>query len=211
MKYRTLDEIVPEAKVVPAEPMTMRALRRQRLERLAMVLDGYEGSLQLMSRVEFLSKHERLLYRLDHSPLWIAYQDPVLREQGLAGDRMGDAIVFFDLTWSEAHHLFCDCHYTAGITSRTIADRMRSVAHQMTLRDAWDKLRTAFASRFWHGALPTASAARSPARWWRPVWRRPDWPSPTLTPCLRRSRSPVEPPPLWASRSAAGKRTLPPC
>ena len=156
MKYRTLDEIVPEAKVVRADPASKRDWRRQRLEHLAMVLDAYEGPLQLMTRVEFLPKGEREFVRVDYSPLWVAYQDPVLRQQGLAGDRIGDAIAFFDLSWREAHHLFCDCHYSAGVTSRIIADLVRFSAHRITLHDLWTGFRTALRSWF-RQATPAAT------------------------------------------------------
>jgi hypothetical protein len=143
MKHRSLDEIRPVAEVIPCGPESLRALRRNRLERLATVLEQHNGSVRLLSRIEYLPEEERLLLRGDNSPLTIAYQDPVLRGQGLASDRLSDAIAFFDLSMREAHHLFCDCHYVGAVTSDMIAERTRSIAQQMTLREIWDQVRAA--------------------------------------------------------------------
>ena len=139
MKYRTLDEIRPVAEVVPIGP-TARMLRRQRLERFATVLDQYKGPLRLLSRIEYLPESERPSLRSDFSPLTVAFQDPVLRGQGLAGDRLGDAIEFFDLSQHEAHHLFCDCHYAASITPPTVSARVRTIASRLTFGEVWARL-----------------------------------------------------------------------
>ena len=143
MKHRTLDEIRSDAQIIPAEEVDPRAVRRERLERLATVLEQHQGPVRLLSRIEYLPESERLLLRGDHSPLTIAYLDPVLRQQGLASDRLGDAIAFFDLSRGEAHHLLCDCHYAGAVTSQMLASRTRAVAGRMTLRDVWDKVRGA--------------------------------------------------------------------
>jgi hypothetical protein len=100
------------------------------------VLDDYQGIVQLFSRVEYLPQEERQSMRADYSPLTVAYQDPMLRQQGLSGDRISDAMRFFDLSWHEAHHLFCDCHYVGGVTSKMVAERLRTVAR----RRAWGDL-----------------------------------------------------------------------
>src|SRR5215216_1860327 len=105
MKYRTLDELGPEARVASLGADALREIRRQRLERLGTLLEGYEGALRLFSGVEYLPKKNRPSMRVDCSPLTIAYQDMELRRQGLAGDRIGDAMSFFDLSWYEAPHL----------------------------------------------------------------------------------------------------------
>jgi hypothetical protein len=141
MKYRTLDEIAPIAQVVPVQPESPRVVRRKRLEHLAAVLEAYEGPFRLFSRVEYFHKQDRPSLHEDHSPLWVAYRDPVLLRQGLASDRMGDAMAFFDLSWSEAHHLFCDCHYTGSISARRVAERVRSVAARVSLAERWESLR----------------------------------------------------------------------
>ncbi len=147
MKHRTLHEIRPVAQVVAIGPDPARAIRRERLERLATLLENDAGPLRLLSRMEFLPEHERMLLRDDFSPLAVAYRDPLLRAQGLKSDRLGDAMTFFDLSSREAHYLLCDCHHYAGtVTRQTLADRTRSVAQRMSVREAWHKLRTAITS-----------------------------------------------------------------
>ena len=147
MKYRTLEEIAPEARVVPLHPEPRRALRRKRLERLAAVLEAHTGPLRLFSRAEYLPRDDRMLLRQDDSPLDLAFRDPVLRGEGLAGDRMRDALAFFDLSWNQAHHLFCDCHYEGRATSKMVAGQVRSLAHRVTLGDLWDRLRASLKQR----------------------------------------------------------------
>jgi hypothetical protein len=132
-------------------------LRRKRLERLVAVLDGYEGPLQLLSRLEYRPKRERMLLRQDNSPLTIAYHDAVLREEGLASDRLGDAVVFFDLSWRQAHHAFCDCHYAARVTPQMVAERVRSLARRMSFGEIWSKLRRAIGSGFGRQAIASDS------------------------------------------------------
>jgi hypothetical protein len=145
MEYRSLDEVKNDADVIMFAPRSRppaRSLRRERLERFATVLERYDGPLNLLSRIEYLPDSERRRLRSDSSPLTIAFRDPVLREQGLAGDHLGDAIEFFDLTSGEAHHLLCDCHYGSAATSQMIAARVRSVARRMTLDEVWAKVRS---------------------------------------------------------------------
>jgi hypothetical protein len=40
---------------------------------------------------------------------------------------------FFGLTQRQAHHVFCDCHYGAAITPRTVARRVRALAERRSL------------------------------------------------------------------------------
>lgn len=151
MKHRTLEEIRPVAQIVnqvlAIGPDPARAIRRERLERLATLLENYNGPLRLLTRMEFLPERERMLLRDELSPLTVAYRDPLLRAQGLKSDRLGDAMTFFDLSSREAHYLLCDCHHDAGaVTRQMLADRTRSVAQRMSAREAWHKLRTAVTS-----------------------------------------------------------------
>ena len=55
-------------------------------------------------------------------------QDPVLRRDGLASDRLGDAMAFFELSNRQAHRLFCDCHYSGNMTGAGLAARLRRLA-----------------------------------------------------------------------------------
>ncbi len=148
MKYRTLADLAPVAAIEPIGPEPPRARRRRRLERLATVLEEHAGTIHLLSRVEYYSRRERPLLRASGSPLEIAYRDPALREDGLASDRIGDAVQFFDLSWEQAHHLFCDCHYAGRVTGRAVAERVRQEASRKSLREIWDGIRNFVTARF---------------------------------------------------------------
>jgi hypothetical protein len=151
MQYKSLDAIRDQANVIPFAPSSreyLRALRRERLERFAAVLERHSGPVTLLSGIEYIPERERMMLRLETSPLSIAYADPELRRQGLAGDRLGDAMAFFQLTRSEAHHLLCDCHYVGMRTSpQMIAARARAIARRMTVGEAWAKFRSVL--KFW--------------------------------------------------------------
>jgi hypothetical protein len=142
MEQRTIAEVAKSAQVFSTAE-TARAQRRERLERLARLLEEHDGPVQMLTQIEYLRRPERLLLRRDGSPLTIAYQDPVFRAQGLAGDRLGEAMAFFTLDDREAHHLFCDCHYRTGVSSQVIAGQVRAVAQRPTIGEVWQKVRGA--------------------------------------------------------------------
>ncbi len=143
MEHKPLDQLKDQASIVELEARVApspRELRRARLNRLAEVLAKYGGPVTLLTRIEYLPEHDRLPLRIDNSPLEIAYRDPVLRGQGLAGDRLGDGITFFDLSQAEAHYLLCDCHYSGMITGEMIASRARAVANHVSFGEMVGKL-----------------------------------------------------------------------
>lgn len=126
MEHRKLDEIGAVAEIVTLEPFAMG--RRERLERWAEILDRHPGKLTALTRVEYLPASQRALARAENSPLEIAFADPVLREEGLAGDRLGDIMSFFEIGDRQAHRLFCDCHYDGSMTGTGVARRLRLLA-----------------------------------------------------------------------------------
>jgi hypothetical protein len=141
MKHRTLEEVTKIAGIEPVAKPREESPRRARLERLAQLLEAHDGRIRLFSMMEYVPVRERVKLRQDESPLTIAYRDPQFREQGLAGDRLGDAIDFFGLSMREAHHLFCDCNYAGAITPGAVASRARATANKRTLTQMWRDLR----------------------------------------------------------------------
>jgi len=140
MEHRTLDELKTVAAVTRLRSTGERMSRRERLERWASILERDETRLlRPLLGVEFLPKQERVLLRRDHSPLAVACEDVVLRDEGLVGDRLGEALTFFRLSDGEAHYVLCDCHYHGGLmmTPATVAKRIRSIASRLTLRELW--------------------------------------------------------------------------
>lgn len=142
MEYRTIDEIRHEATVMPSAPPKLS--RRGRLERWAAALDRCQHRhLTALPRIEFRPLRERVEMRADYSPLAVAYNDPILRAEGLRSDQLGDAMSFFELSGSEAHYLLCDCYYGSAIAADVLATRLRWLAAQLRFRDVWAIIRNA--------------------------------------------------------------------
>lgn len=105
--------------------------RRARLMRWAEVLERHRGPFQLFTRIETVYRDERAYLRVADSPVGVAFKDPVLREDGLSGDSLDDAMRYFGLTINEAHWALCDCHFSGHedeVTPSLIAARLRRTA-----------------------------------------------------------------------------------
>jgi hypothetical protein len=148
MQHRTLDQLGPVANVLAAAAESGRLLRRRRLERLAEILESHPEPVQLFRDIEYVPATGRPSLRQDGSPFSVAFQDPLLRGQGLASDTIGDAMTFFDLSWRETHYLVCYCHYGNQARSGAVAERVRHLASQRSWAERWDAFRTAIAARF---------------------------------------------------------------
>jgi hypothetical protein len=127
MHQKPLNELRNVADVESAQ--TRAFTRRERLERWAELL-GREPSRKLKSlgEIEFRSQTERDAMRADESPLALAYADPVLRIDGLASDRLGDAIAYFELSQGQVHRLLCSCMNGRTIEASRAARRIRAIA-----------------------------------------------------------------------------------
>jgi hypothetical protein len=117
------------------------------LNRLADLLGACKEPVRLLTRIEEVPRIQRRALRCDLSPLALAYADVEFRRAGLAGDTVGDAMAFFDLTDNEVHTLFCDCHYGIGMSSvqvPAIAARVRAVANRLSFQERWESIRAYF-------------------------------------------------------------------
>ena len=127
MEYRTFDQLRRVADV-HAEQRSMS--RRERLERWAEVLEREPSRrLRSLGEIEFKTKEERQVMRADGSPLTVAFHDPILRAEGLASDRLGDAVSFFQLTDGQAHRLLCSCMNGWSMLAGTTARRITRIAN----------------------------------------------------------------------------------
>ena len=127
MKHQTPEDLRSAAEIFAPDAVSMMS-RRERITRWADELERHGGSLEALRRIEYLPDEQRRAYRGENTPLNIAYNDPVLRAQGLASDRLGDAMDFFEMSADDAHHLLCDCHYMGSLTGRGLAARLRRFA-----------------------------------------------------------------------------------
>lgn len=132
MKHMPPDRIVALEAVPFAE--TAPLSREQRLKRWAEVLDAApDRILRSLGEIEYRPHQERGAMRVEGSPLTVAYNDPVLRAEGLTSDRLGDATTFFNLTEHEAHRLLCSCHNGLTMRSSSVASRVRALADNRTM------------------------------------------------------------------------------
>jgi hypothetical protein len=130
MKYKNLEQISREADVHPAAPMS----RRERFERWAELLAHQpDRRLSTIEGTEFGFREARRAKRADDSPLTVAFQDPVLRAEGLRGDRVGDALDFFEISEGDVHYLVCYCHYGQAVSAGAVAARLRIMARRAEL------------------------------------------------------------------------------
>jgi hypothetical protein len=124
MRHQRIEAIGAGAALV--EVKSPRLSREQRLARWAELLEREpQRKLKALWRVEYVRAEQRALLRCDDSPISVAFADPVLRDDGLEGDTLGDAERFFELSSPDAHHLLCDCHYMGRMDGETVARRVR--------------------------------------------------------------------------------------
>jgi hypothetical protein len=101
--------------------------RQERLTRWAELLESQpHRELEPLREIEWKEPQERRAVRADNSPLTVAYEDPVLRGEGLASDRLGDVMDFFEVTERDAHSAFCSCHLPASFNASYAAGRVRA-------------------------------------------------------------------------------------
>ncbi len=136
MEHKTLDEIRNVAVVQPSRLGSRPLTKCERLERWAELLER-EGDrrLKTLFEIEYLSRAERAALRANGSPLSVAFGDARLRAAGLAGDTVGDAVAFFDVSEMELHNILCFCHHGDTMSAHAAAARVRAAA----TRAAWNR------------------------------------------------------------------------
>ncbi len=136
MKLKTLKELKQVADVRP--PLERdRMSKQKRLERWAEVLElAPQRELRSLYETEYSSRRRRYALRAENSPLTVAFQDPVLRAEGLQSDGYGDAINFFELSDDDLHYIVCSCHHGRTMTPTEVARRV-SVAARRTARKSF--------------------------------------------------------------------------
>lgn len=138
MKYEPVNELGSKAAIFPATKSARKLSRRERIERWATLLEEHPGRLVPFVRTEYLSNTARKALRVDNSPLALAFGDPILRDDGLSSDTLGDGITYFGLSQQKAHRLLCDCHYSGTMTGKQVASRLRAAARPGLAEQLWD-------------------------------------------------------------------------
>jgi hypothetical protein len=124
MERKTVDELKRIAEIHC--PLMSK---QQRLMRWADLLER-QGTriLVSLSGVEYVPPQERAEMQVDNSALSVAFEDPVLRAEGLKSDKFGDAVNFFELSDHEVHQVVCYCHHGPEVDARTVAGAVRYLA-----------------------------------------------------------------------------------
>jgi len=128
MEHKTRNQIRDVADILPSYLQTHPLSKRERLELWAEALEcqGVQR-LRTLFDIEYLPAAERALQRADDSPLSIAFSEPRLRTEGLAGDTMGDVAAFFGISQRQLHDIVCYCHSGETVLAQTVAMRIRAV------------------------------------------------------------------------------------
>ena len=143
MKHMSPDDIERSAEAIPSGVMT----RAERLERWANMLEQHVGPILALNGIEYLRCKERREHKGNHAPMTIAFADPILRDQGLSGDTLGEAMDFFGLSKQAVHELFCDCHHRGTMTGSGLAESLREIARPPETIGLWQRLMSIFGSR----------------------------------------------------------------
>ena len=125
MKHQMQDELRNIADIT-AEPQNSTMDRRQRLERWLTLLErNPRRILAALAGTEYRSWCERDQMRSDGSPFSVAFEDPVLRAEGLQDDTDGEAKRFFKLSDRQLHEIVCYCHVGRSMTAARAARCVR--------------------------------------------------------------------------------------
>ncbi|WP_414473950.1 hypothetical protein [Microvirga sp. M2] len=132
MEHKDLDYLRSVADVQP-RPLT----QEERLDRWITLLErDPTRRLNSLGEIEYKPPTERALVREDNSPLTVAYEDPILRADGLASDRLGDAMRYFGLTDGQAHYALCSCLSGHTAESGAFAQRLRNTTGDVAWQQA---------------------------------------------------------------------------
>ncbi|TGQ46016.1 MULTISPECIES: hypothetical protein [unclassified Mesorhizobium] len=126
MRHQTLDQLHTVAEV-HREPKHPVMDRTQRLERWSDLLERHPNrSLTALTGTEYRPSVERNAMRGDGSPISVAFDDPILRDEGLKNDSYGEAKRFFELTDNQLHEIVCYCHVGVSMLSSRAALSVRA-------------------------------------------------------------------------------------
>lgn len=125
MKHQTLEQLKVVAEVHPDQIRPVLT-RTERLERWAALLEkDPDRRLATLHGTEYQPEERRQSMRSAGSPITVAFQDPVLKGDGMANDTYGEAKRFFELTDWQLHNIVCHCHVGESMRAATAASRVR--------------------------------------------------------------------------------------
>ena len=125
MKHQTRNQLLSIAEVHP-EPTHAFMTRNQRLERWAELLEkNPDRALVALEGTEHLSRGARHVCRAADSPIRVAFDDPLLRGEGMQNDTYGEAKSFFQISDWRLHEIVCDCRTGSTMQASRAAHQVR--------------------------------------------------------------------------------------
>jgi hypothetical protein len=147
MEHKSLDRVRAVADVLPNWLGVQPLSKCERLERWAEALERQGGRrLKTLFEIEYAAPRERAALRADDSPITVAFKDPRLCAEGLAGDTVGDATAFFGISEWELHNILCFCHHGETMSADVAAVRVRAAAAHFAERPLRRSRTVAFGS-----------------------------------------------------------------
>lgn len=148
MKHKSFDQLEAEAQILTSVADAPVMSHRERLARWITLLERDPWRvLTALRDTEFVVPAVRDEMRADNSPITVAYEDPVLRSQGLKGDAYADARRFFSLTDEQLHDVVCHCWSGRTMMAGRAAHRVRMISLRPSragllerIRSAWDRM-----------------------------------------------------------------------
>jgi hypothetical protein len=126
MQHKSRDQIRDVVEMLPSYLRAGPLSKRERLETWAEALEREGGRrLRTLYEIEYAPTDMRARLRADDSPLSVAFGNPRLRAEGLAGDTIGDAAAFFGISESELHYIVCFCRSGETMSADKAAARVR--------------------------------------------------------------------------------------
>jgi hypothetical protein len=110
-----------------AEINALTMSKREKLHRLARLIREYPYSVTMFSNLEYMPSREMRAMAHPGSAFALAAQDPILKDAGLKGGTVGDALEFFALSRDELHAFSCDCG--GHIDNDRMARRVENIAN----------------------------------------------------------------------------------
>lgn len=115
------------------QAVKLEAPHMSKAERLHRWADNLElhRRLVLIDNAALGTRDEWFSTRADGSPLSVAFEDWAFRAEGLQGDRVRDALAFFDVSENEIQRIVSSSDYgRRTIRAAVAAERVRALAEQ---------------------------------------------------------------------------------
>ncbi|THK33878.1 hypothetical protein EHS39_33565 [Ensifer sp. MPMI2T] len=114
---------------VHADMQRSTMTRGERLARWAELLEQTpDRCLRTLSQTEYQPATQRDKMRSAGSAFTVAFEDAVLRAEGLTDDTYGEAKRFFELTDWQLHQIVCGCYSGTTVRAGTAAQWVRDAA-----------------------------------------------------------------------------------